>query len=341
MTNSRKTGILLVNTGSPDAPEVREVRRFLRQFLSDPRVIDIAPLARWLLLNFVILPRRPKQSAAAYRSVWTDRGSPLIINSEDFRDALRRALPDRPIEIGMAYGRPAVPEALDSLLSQGTRRIVIAPMFPQYASATVGAVLELTYKTAASKPNVTPLSVVAPFYEEPEFLDAWASVAGPELENFNADHIVFSYHGLPERQIFKCDPTGAHCLKQDDCCERYREANPDCYRAHCFATTRGIVERLALAKDGYTVAFQSKLGRENWLTPATDETIVRLAKSGIKRPAVLSPAFVADCLETIEELGMRGKESFLKNGGEAFKMISSLNDHPAWVDGFASILRRY
>ncbi len=341
MTHSPKTGVLLVNTGSPDAPEAPEVRRYLRQFLSDPRVIDIAPLSRWFLLNFIILPRRPKESAAAYKSVWTDRGSPLIVISEDFRDALRAALPDRLIEIGMAYGRPSVPQALDTLLDQGVRRIVVAPMFPQYASATVGAVLELTYKTAASKPNVTALSVVAPFYEEPEFLDAWAAVARPQLADFNADHILFSYHGLPERQIFKCDPTGNHCLNHDDCCERYRDANPDCYRAHCFATTRGIVERLGLANEGYTVAFQSKLGRENWLTPAADQTIVRLAQSGIKRLAVLSPAFVADCIETIEELGIRGKESFLENGGEAFEMISSLNSHPDWVAGFASILRRY
>ena len=341
MTNSRKTGVLLVNTGSPDAPEVPDVRRYLRQFLSDPRVLDIAPLARWFLLNFVILPRRPKVSAAAYRSIWTDRGSPLIVNSENFRDGLRDQLPERIVEIGMAYGRPSVPEALDSLLSQGAGRIVIAPMFPQYASATVGSVLELTYKTAASKPNVTALSVVAPFYEEPEFLDAWASVARPELEDFNADHILFSYHGLPERQIFKCDPTGAHCLKRDDCCERYREANPDCYRAHCFASTRGIVEGLGLAKDGFTVAFQSKLGRDTWMKPAADETIVRLAKSGLKRLAVLSPAFVADCIETIEELGIRGKKSFLENGGEAFKLVPSLNSDPAWVSGFASILRRF
>ena len=341
MTNSPKTGVLLVNTGSPDAPDVPETRRYLRQFLSDPRVIDSAPLARWLLLNFIILPRRPKKSAAAYRSIWTDRGSPLIVNSENFRDGLRSALPDWIIEIGMAYGRPSVPEAIDKLLGQGAGRILVAPMFPQYASATVGAVLELTYKTAASKPNVTALSVVAPFYEEPEFLDAWAALARPHLNDFNADHILFSYHGLPERQIFKCDPTGAHCLKHEDCCDRYREANPDCYRAQCFASTRGIVQRLGLAKDGFTVAFQSKLGRDAWLSPAADQTIVQLAQSGVKRLAILSPAFVADCIETIEELGMRGKKSFLENGGEAFKLVSSLNNDPAWVSGFASILRRY
>lgn len=341
MPNSPKTGVLLVNTGSPDAPEVSETRRYLRQFLSDPRVIDIAPLKRWLLLNLVVLPRRPKGSAAAYRSIWTDRGSPLIVHSEDFRDGLRTALPDRLIEIGMAYGRPSVPEALDTLLGQGADRVVVAPMFPQYASATVGSALELTYKTAASKRNVTALSAVAPFYDAPEFLDAWAAVARPQLDAFVANHVLFSYHGLPERQIFKCDPTGKHCLKHEDCCERYREANPNCYRAHCFATTRGIVERLGLAEDSYTIAFQSKLGRDHWLGPAADKTIVRLAESGVKRLAVLSPAFVADCIETMEELGVRGKESFLENGGEAFESVSSLNSDPAWVSGFASILRRY
>ncbi len=341
MTDSPKTGILLVNTGSPNAPEVSETRTFLREFLSDPRVIDIAPLKRWLLLNLVILRRRPKVKAAAYRSIWTDRGSPLIVNSEDFRDGLRIVLPDRLVEIGMAYGRPSVPEALDSLIGQGAGRIVVAPMFPQYASATVGSVLELTYKTAAAKLNVPALSIVPPFYEAPEFLDAWAVVAQPQLDAFSADHILFSYHGLPERQIFKSDPTGNHCLKRDDCCERYAEANPNCYRAHCFATTRGIVERLDLAEDGYTIAFQSRLGRDRWLDPAADKTIVRLAESGVKRLAVLSPAFVADCIETTEELGVRGRKSFLDHGGEAFEQVSSLNSDPAWVSGFASILRRY
>lgn len=341
MPNSIKTGVLLVNTGSPDAPEVPETRRYLREFLSDPRVLDMSPVARWFLLNFVILPRRPKVSSAAYKSIWTDRGSPLITNSEDFRDGLREALPDRLIEIGMAYGRPSIPESLDTLLAQGARRIVVAPMFPQYASATVGSVLELTYKTAAEKLNVTALCAVTPFYDEPEFLDAWTAVAQPELDAFRPDHILFSFHSLPQRHIFNCDPTGTHCLKHEDCCERYREVNPNCYRAHCFATTRGLVERLGLSAGKFTLAFQSKLGRDSWLKPATDETIVQLAKSGVKRLAVLSPAFVADCIETIEELGMQGRESFLKNGGEDFKLVSSLNSHPTWVSGFASILQRY
>lgn len=341
MMATQKTGVLLINTGSPDAPEVRETRAYLRQFLSDPRVIDIAPLKRWLLLNCIILPFRPKHSAAAYRSIWTDKGSPLIVHSENFRDGIRKLLPDKIVEIAMAYGRPSIPEALESLVNQGAGRVIVAPMFPQYASATFGSVLEGVYAAAASRPNVIPLAALAPFYEELGFLDAWAAVAGPELDSFAPDHVLFSYHGLPERQVRKCDPTGSHCLQSEDCCDRYREANPNCYRAHCFATTRGIVERLGLKPGDYTLAFQSKLGRESWLPPATDETLIRLAKSGVKKIAVISPAFVADCIETIEELGVRGRESFLENGGVELHLVPSLNEHPAWVEGFAAILQAH
>jgi len=340
MTTSKKTGVLLVNTGSPDAPEVPETRRYLRQFLSDARVLVMSPIARWSLLNFIILPTRPKVSSAAYRAIWTDRGSPLIANSEDFRDGLRQALPEWLIEIGMAYGKPSVPDSLDALIAQGAERIIVAPMFPQYASATTGSVLELTYKTAAEKRNVPSLTAITPFYEEPEYLDAWSAQAQSQLDAFQPDHILFSFHSLPRRHIIDGDPTGTHCLANEDCCENYREANPNCYRAHCFATTRGIVERLGLKPDAYTLAFQSKLGRDSWLTPATDQTIVQLAKSGVKRLAILSPAFVADCIETLEELGMQGRDSFMNNGGEDFKLVTSLNSHPAWVTGFAEILKR-
>ena len=339
MRDALKNGILLINTGSPDSPEVPDVRRYLRQFLSDPRVIDIAPLSRWLLVNFVILPRRPRESAEGYASIWTERGSPLIFNSEDFRDGLRERLPDAAIEIGMAYGGHSIPEGIDRLLSQGVDRIVLAPMFPQYASATVGAVLEVSYRTAARKMNVPALSVIPPFYEDTPFLDAWAAIAGPQLDAFCPDHILMSYHGLPERQIFKCDPSGTHCLKRDDCCERYAEGNPMCYRAHCLATTRGIASRLGLSDSDFTVSFQSRLGREPWLTPATDETVAEKARTGVKRLAVLSPAFVADCIETIEEIGMQARDIFLENGGEEFKLVTSLNSEPVWLDAFARIVR--
>jgi len=340
MKRPEKTGILLINTGSPDSPEVPDVRAYLKQFLSDPRVIDLKPLARWLLVNLIILPTRPKASAAAYKSIWTDRGSPLLSNSVDFRDALRRQLPDALIEIGMAYGKPSVPAQMEALIAKGATRIVVAPMFPQYASATVGSVLELAFKTAAHKQNVPALTVLPPFYVEPEFLDAWAAVARPELDRFRPDHIVISFHGLPERHLRKSDPTGGHCLQKNDCCKKYLDANPMCYRAHCFATAEGITQRLGLAPDRFTIAFQSRLGRDPWLTPATDETVVALAKQGVKRLAILSPAFVADCIETIEELGGQAKESFEHNGGEHFLLVPSLNAHPQWASAFAAILGR-
>lgn len=341
MTRTDKPGILLINTGSPDVPEVGATRRYLRQFLSDPRVIDISPLGRWFLLNFIILPFRPKRSAHAYRQIWTEKGSPLIVNSLEFRDALRQRIPEAIIEIGMAYGNPSIADAMDATLRAGATRLIAAPMFPQYASATVGSVLEAVYKSAAHMMNVPRVTAVAPYYDDPGFLDAWAAVAGPALDAFRPDHVLVSYHGLPERQIFKCDPTGNHCLKRDDCCDRYLDANPDCYRAHCLATTRGIMERLRLDPAAYTVTFQSKLGRDPWLAPATDEMVVEKAKAGVKRLAILSPAFVADCLETLEELGLRAKEDFLVHGGAEFLLVPSLNAHPKWADAFAAILRRY
>ncbi len=338
MKRPEKTGILLINTGSPDSPEVSDVRVYLKQFLSDPRVIDLKPLARWLLVNLIILPTRPKASAAAYKTIWTDRGSPLLSNSADFRDALRKLLPEAIIEIGMAYGKPSVPAQMDALIAQGATRLLIAPMFPQYASATVGSVLELAYKTAARKQSVPALSVLPPFYEEPEFLDAWKAVAQPELDRFHPDHTVISFHGLPERHLKKADPTGSHCLQKKDCCKNYLGANPMCYRAHCLATAEGITQRLKLAPDRFTVAFQSRLGRDPWLKPATDETVIALAKKGIKRLAIVSPAFVADCIETLEELGGQAKESFEHHGGKDFLLVPSLNAHPQWASAFATIL---
>lgn len=333
-----KYGILLINTGSPDAPETGPVRSYLNRFLSDPRVIDLPSWRRWLLVKLILITR-PKVSAHAYSQIWTDRGSPLVFHAEDLRDGLRKQLPDALIEIGMAYGRPFVPDALNKLIKQGATRIILAPLFPQYASATVGSVLELSYKTLADLPNVPPVTTLAPFYDHPAFLDAWVALTKSKLDAFKPDHVLLSYHGLPERQVRNCDPTGSHCLQKDDCCEHYLDANPNCYRAHCVATTKGIVERLGLGENDYSFVFQSKLGRSAWLTPATDATVERLAKEGVKKLAILSPAFVADCIETIEELGMQARDSFLENGGQELELLPSLNSEAAWVSAFAEILQ--
>ncbi len=333
------TGILLINTGSSSAPRVPETRAYLKQFLSDPRIIDIAAWKRWIIVNCFILPFRPKQTAEAYEAIWTDRGSPLISISEDFAQALAKELPDMPIEIGMAYGDPSIEAGMDKLMARGVDRIIIAPMFPQYASATTGAVFERSFTYAAKQWNVPCLTALPPYYDNEDYLDAWKSVAEEKLAAFQPDHVLLSYHGLPERQIKKGDPSGNHCLMKKDCCETVNDANKNCYRRHCLYTSREIVKRLGLEEGTYSVTFQSRLGRDPWLTPATDQTVEELAQQGVKRLAILSPAFTADCLETLEEIGMQAKDSFIEHGGEAFELIPSLNTHPQWVKAFAGIIK--
>lgn len=336
---SFSTGILLVNTGSSSAPETAETREYLRQFLSDPRIIDIAAWKRWLLVNLIILPFRPAKTAEAYKAVWTDRGSPLLSISEDFAKALGEVLPEMRIEIGMAYGVPSIETGMDKLIATGVDRIVVVPMFPQYASATTGGVVERCSKHAAGMWNTPFLSFLPPYFDDEGYLEAWEAVAAERLAAFQPDHVLLSYHGLPERHIFKGDPSGSHCLKVKDCCAVETPANKNCYRRQCMATSRAIIQRLGLEEGKYSLTFQSRLGRDPWLSPATDQTVVALAKSGVKRLAVLSPAFTADCLETLEEIGMQAKESFEEHGGEAFELIPSLNTHPRWVAALADLIK--
>lgn len=341
MRLDEKTAILLLNTGSAAAPETAPTREYLRQFLSDPRIIDIAGWKRWLLVNLIILPTRPSKTAEAYKQIWTDRGSPLVAFSEDFRDALSKRLNGPKVEIGMAYGTHRIRPAIDKLLAGNPDRLVVVPMFPQYASATTGSVLECVYKHCAEKWNVPAITVMPEYFDDPGYIDAWKQVAEPALAEFKPDHVLLSFHGLPERQLRKCDPSGSHCLASKDCCDRLVDANIHCYRRQCVETGKAIAAVLGIPPEQYTVTFQSRLGRDPWLTPATDETIQQRAKEGIKRLAVLSPAFVADCLETLEEIGMGGKESFEEHGGEHYMLVPSLNAHPRWVEAMADMLERF
>jgi len=340
MPNRPRIGVVLLNTGSADSPKVPDVRAYLRQFLSDPRVIDLPGWKRWLIVNLFVLPFRPKKTGHAYEAIWTERGSPLISISEDFAAQLQARMPDALVVIGMAYGKPSIHTAIDRLLEAQVDRIVVVPMFPQYASATTGSVLECVYKHCAEKYNVPSVSVVPPYYNDPGYIEAWVANARPHLDAFQADHVILSYHGLPERQVRKGDPSGAHCLCRADCCETENANNRNCYRRHCLTTARELIARLGLEEGKYTIAFQSRLGRDPWLGPATDETIESLAQHGVKRLAILSPAFVADCLETLEELGMGGKESFLEHGGEDFLLVPSLNTNDAWVDALHTLISR-
>lgn len=334
-----RTGILLVNLGTPDAPDKGAVRRYLAEFLSDPRVVDLSPIARWLLLNIIILPTRPARSALAYQKVWTKAGSPLLVYSEQLRDAVAKCFPHPQVqvELAMRYGKPSLKAALDRLRKAGCDHIVVFPLYPQFASSSTGSTLEALYQLAGSLWNTPVLSFVPPFYDDPRFIGAFAAVAEPTLAEAKPEHLVFSFHGLPERHINKSDE-GTRCLTTD-CCAEIGHANRNCYRAQCFATARAIARRLQLNEQEYSVAFQSRLGRSPWIQPHTDKWLRELREQGVKRVAVMCPAFVADCLETLEEIGIGLKEVFERDGGEQLTLVPSLNATPVWVDAVVSILR--
>jgi ferrochelatase len=333
-------GLLLVNLGTPEEPTPGAVRRYLRQFLSDPRVIDINPIGRALLLNLVILPFRPKKSAAAYRLIWTDRGSPLLVHGRDLADRVGAELgADWAVELAMRYGEPNIGGALDRLRDAGVSDIVVLPLYPHAAASSFGSSLEAVYQAAAERWNVPHLHVVPPFHAEPGFIEAFARVGEPAIAALGADHVLFSYHGLPERHMRKSDYSGRHCLASPGCCDSIGVANRDCYRAQCYATTRALVARLGLREGGYSTSFQSRLGRTPWIQPYTDQVLLELAGRGVKRVAVFCPAFVADCLETLEEIGMRARADFQAAGGDTLELIPSLNSEPVWVEALEQLIR--
>lgn len=340
MSESEKIGVLLVNLGTPDSPAPGDVRRYLREFLHDPRVIDINPIGRFALVELAILPFRPKASGEAYAKIWGDRGSPLLYHSQDLRDGVAEALGDGfEVVLAMRYGEPSIPAGLAELESKNVEKVVIVPLFPQYSSAATGSALDRIFDIVGKKWNVPAVETVPPFYDHPGFIDAFVQVAKPTLDEFGPDYVLFSYHGLPERHMHKSDPTGSHCLKSDDCCATITHANRYCYRAQCFETTRLIAEKLDIPADQHSVAFQSRLGRTPWIQPYTDVVLDELAAAGKKRLAVFSPAFVADCLETLEEIGMRAHEQFTEAGGEDLKLIPSLNSHPRWVEAVCELVK--
>jgi ferrochelatase len=324
---------LLINLGTPDAPTTPAVRRYLREFLSDPRVIDINPIGRALLLNLVILPFRPAKSAAAYQKIWdAETGSPLLSHSKALAAGVAAQLgAGWQVELAMRYGKPSIADGLERL--RGCDRIVVLPLYPQYAASSTSTSVARVMELATARWDVAPLEIVPAFYAEPKFIAAFAAVARPVLAEARADHVLFSFHGLPERQIRKSGD--ANCLASPTCCDR--DPPPTCYRAQCFATARALVKELAITD--YTVCFQSRLGRTPWITPHTDVVIGELAKTH-KRLAVFCPAFVADCLETLEEIGMRAKEQWLAAGGEELVLVPSLNATPAWVDAVCALVER-
>ncbi|RMG11844.1 MAG: ferrochelatase [Planctomycetota bacterium] len=335
---SERPALLLLGLGTPEAPRAREVRRYLAEFLDDPRVIDLPAWRRRLLLNTIILPFRPRRSAAAYRAIWTEEGSPLLLHGLALRDRLREALGERvAVELAMRYGKPAIAEVLDRLQAEGSDRVVAFPLFAHTASSSWGSALEHLYACAGRLPCPPQLEVVAPYYAHPAYIGALAAVAGPVLERAQPDKLLMSFHGVPERHVRFTDRSGAHCLRREDCCVAPGPALRHCYRAQCFATARALAAALGLEPGGYEVAFQSRLGRARWIGPATDARLRALPGEGVRRLAVVEPSFTADCLETLEEIGLRGREDFLAGGGEELTLVPCLNSDPAWVRAVLAI----
>jgi ferrochelatase len=337
-----KTAVLVVNLGTPDAPSPSKVRRYLREFLSDPRVLDIPALGRWILLNLIILPFRPRKSAEAYEKIWTAAGSPLLEHTRAFTDKLRASLPEGyGVEFAMRYGNPSLESGLDKLLARSPEELIIFPMYPQYSSASTGSTLEKIYSLLKSRWNVPAVRTIGPFHGDAGFLDACAAVGRPRLEAFAPDHVLFSYHGLPERQIRRGESLEGHCLKADDsCCASLSWKNNYCYRAQCFETSRQLARRLGLSPAQYTVCFQSRLGRTPWIKPYTDLVIADLGKAGKNKVLVFEPSFTADCLETLEEISYRGQATFLEAGGQKLELVPSLNSSEIWVKAARDLLLR-
>ncbi|MGB0370445.1 MAG: ferrochelatase [Opitutales bacterium] len=323
-------GVLMLNLGSPDSTDVADVRRYLKEFLMDERVLDSPELIRKLVVNAFILPFRPKQSAEAYESIWQKEGSPLIITSMALRELVAKDF-DFPIEMAMRYGSPSTPDAVKKLLDAGVDELYIMPMYPHYAmSSYETAVVYAMDEIRKIKPDLKT-TLLQPYYDDPGYIDAMVENAKSYLEE-DYDKLIFSFHGIPQRHLVKGDPSHKHCMQTPDCCNTCHPAHATCYRHQCVMTVEKFVEKLGLPKEKYMVTFQSRLGREPWLQPYTDKTLESLPEQGIKKVKIMCPAFTADCLETLEEIAEEGAESFMEAGGESFEMIPCLNLHPKWVD---------
>ena len=311
------------------------MRRYLGEFLNDPRVIDLPTVWRWLLLNLIILPFRPSKSAHAYQQIWTPEGSPLLINSKKQVEALRSAMPGVEVELAMSYGKPSMPDALAALRARGVTHITLVPMYPQYASATTGGTVEAWHKLLGLQIEPPATSVLPAFHELPGFIGALGENLRAAVTAANADHVLFSFHGLPIRQLAPVCKDAS----QGKACGPLGPEHRHCYRAQCMATADALKTAAGLTSS--SVAFQSRLKGATWLSPFTDEVVVELAKKGVKRLVVACPAFVADCLETIEEIGMRARDQFKAAGGEELVLVPSLNATAPWIDAVAAIAQRH
>lgn len=322
-------GILLVNLGSPRSTEVKDVKEYLDEFLMDERVIDYRWFFRTLLVRGIILRTRPKKSAQAYKTVWTDQGSPLIVITQQIKDKLEKIV-DVPVEIGMRYAEPSIETGLRKLQAQGVDEVVLFPLYPQYAMSTTETVVEKAKEVQKKFFPSMKINYVAPFYNRSIYIEALSESIKENLPE-SYDMLQFSYHGVPERHLYKTDPTKT-CKIGDCCMKDDYPAHPYCYRHQCFKTTELVRERLGIAPEKVVVSFQSRLGKDKWIEPYTDQTLEHLPEKGVKNLAIVCPAFVSDCLETLEEISVEGKEEFLGAGGKEFTYLPCLNDDDRWIE---------
>jgi ferrochelatase len=323
-----KTGVLLINLGTPDSPSVGHVRSYLSQFLNDPRVIDIPWLLRKMLVNLIIVPFRAPKSAKIYQKLWTDKGSPLLYYSERARDLLQQELDSTyEVHLAMRYKNPSIPDVLETMRKKNYERIIVVTMFPQYASASTGSALEEVMRVVSKWWVIPELKFVSQYFDHPSYIEAFAE-RGRKYNINDYDHVLFSYHGLPERQVDKVYNDGL--CSDHDCEHEITEENRYCYKATCYATTRLLAAKLNIPQEKYTVCFQSRLDQK-WLKPFSDEVVRQCGDKGMKKILVFSPAFTADCLETIIEIGDEYQEIFTEHKGEKVQLVESLNDHPLWI----------
>jgi len=335
-----KKGVLLVNLGTPDSPATADVRKYLNEFLMDGRVIDINPISRALLVRGIIVPFRAPKSAKLYREIWSDTtGSPLLHYSLIQQELLQQKLGDEyMVELAMRYQTPSIESALERLKKALVSEIRVIALFPQYASASTGSVYQKVMKLVGEWPTIPNISFVNSFHDNELMISAFAE-NGKKHQPEKYDHILFSFHGLPQRQLMTCDHTHNHCLKSADCCQMLTDVNKFCYSAQSHHTAKLIAEKLGLSKDQYTVCFQSRLGNDPWVQPYTSQVIAELAAQGKKSLLVFCPAFVADCLETVYEVSVEYHEEFKEKGGDKVQLVESLNDNPLFIEALEGLVK--
>ncbi len=338
----KKRGLILLNLGTPKSTHSRDVGAYLREFLMDPWVVDIAGPLRWFLVNFLIVPRRSRSSAQLYRKIWTERGSPLLFHLLDLTEKVQNQMGNTwCVKPAMRYGMPSIEAACCELKAAGITDVHVFPLYPQYSLAATESSMRRCRKLIREQIPEAKMNFVSPFYSQSVFVDAFARQIRASLTDFAYDYLLFSFHGLPERQIKKTNVyTHKFCQFSDDCCSKLRNSNRNCYRAQCFETARLIANELGLDEKRYGVSFQSRLGRTPWIKPYTDFVYDELGAKGIKRLAVCAPSFVADCLETLEEIQIRGKNQFIRSGGEDLRLIPSLNSSEPWVSAVCQLVQK-